>query len=179
MTDFLNEQEFTQLQQDIAAGKARLSIPRSVSRQFFLRVDNKSIKATTGESALGKKLLVWLGTIVAPLLFALCAVIIILEAGVMAALAVPLVGIIWTVLAGFTSETGDWPSATSAVALTLIVYLFAQQAYTLALFFFALSLWLHRMTYILAEYFLSQIVASSFPAYDMLVDHIKLETSDD
>lgn len=179
MTHFLDEAEYRQLQQQIAQGETRISIPRSVARQFFLRVDNKSISSTTNKSALKEKMVVWLGTLTAPLLFCVCAALIIMKAGLGAALAVPLAGVIWTVLAGFTSETGDWHSVTGALAVTLIFYVYAGHMYALALLIFTLSLWIHRMTFIVAEYFLSQIVISSFAAYDMLVDHVQLESRAD
>jgi len=179
MTQFLNEEEHQRLQQQIAEGKTRLTIPRSVARQFFLRVDNKSIKETTNESAIAKKLLIWSGTISAPILFGVCAILLIVETGAFAALAVPLAGVMWTVLAGFTSETGDWPSITIAVAVTGILYALSGDPYSLALVIFTLSLWVHRMTFVVAQRFLTQIVASSFAAYDMLVDHVQLENCAD
>lgn len=176
MNRYLNEEEFSSLQADFAAGNARVVIPRSIARQFFVRVDNDSIKATTNESAIIQKLMIWTGILTAPVLLAVCLLIISVELGWSAAFAVPLIGIFWTVLAGFTSESGAWYEITAALAVAFVVWLAYANNYALALFFFTMSLWVHRMTFILAQHFLEQIITSSFDAYDMLVDHVVVET---
>lgn len=175
MNKYYTREEFQRLQSDIAAGNLRVKIPRSIARQFFFRVDNSSTKATTDESAIIQKLIVWAGVITSPVLFIICAFIIAGDLGWLAAFAIPIVGIFWTVLAGFTSESGYWLDITGALAMTFIIYLVWTDAGTLALFVFTLSLWVHRMTSMIAEYFLVQIVTSSFDAYAMLVDHVTVE----
>ncbi|MBD3648460.1 MAG: hypothetical protein HUJ31_13630 [Pseudomonadales bacterium] len=175
MKKHLTKEEFTNLQPDFATGKAAVVVPRSIARQFFVRVDNKSIKATTGESAIIQKLIVWTGMATAPVLLGVCLLVLIIEMGWSSAFAVPVVGIFWTVLAGFTSDTGPWYEITAALAIAFLVWLVYTNNYALALLFFTLSIWVHRMTFMLAQHFLAQIVARSFDAYDMLIDHVSIE----
>ena len=52
-------------------------------------------------------------------------------------------------------------------------------AYSLSLFLFTLSLWVHRLTYVASQAFLVNIVTDSFSAYDMLAEHVAIETLDD
>ena len=51
--------------------------------------------------------------------------------------------------------------------------------YSVPLFLFTLSLWVHRLTYVAAQAFLINIVTDSFSAYDMLAEHVAIETLDD
>ena len=63
MNKYLNEEQFESLSRRIEAGDASLSIPRGISRQFFTRVSNASIKSTTGHSLMGQKLVIWAGIV--------------------------------------------------------------------------------------------------------------------
>ncbi|MDZ7684844.1 MAG: hypothetical protein U5O39_07395 [Gammaproteobacteria bacterium] len=55
MKRYLTENEFADLRPQLTDGSVRMRVSKSVARQFFLRVDNASIRNTTGESLLLQK----------------------------------------------------------------------------------------------------------------------------
>ncbi|MCZ6501535.1 MAG: hypothetical protein O6945_03365 [Gammaproteobacteria bacterium] len=175
MKKHLTEEEFNEVQARISSGDASITIPRRVARQFFTHISNSSIKNTTLSSALWQKSLTWTGVIGAPILLVACCLLIISSTGWWAAIAVPLVGIFWTILAGLTNEDGGWPSITIALVASIACFFFLSQAFSLPLFLFVSSLWVHRMTYILTQRLLITLVNNFYPAYDMLTDHIELD----
>lgn len=175
MNKHLTEKEFNAVQIRISNGEASVTIPRRVARQFFTHISDASIKTTTMSSALWQKCLTWTGVVSAPILLAACCLSIISSSGWWAAVTVPLTGIFWTVLAGLTNENGEWPSITIALVAAIACFYFLPQIFSIPLFLFVVSLWVHRMTYILAQRFLITLVNNFYPAYDMLSEHIELD----
>lgn len=174
MTQFLSEQDYQQLQPRITDGSVRLSIQRKVAREFFLRVANQSVVAISGQSVLLKKLLIWLGVILAPLMFIAAAAFIIMEFAWMATLAVPLLGIFWAVIAGFTGEKGGFWLGSLAIAAVICLAYIMPREFAIPIMLTALSLWLHRLTYLLAQRWLQNLAGKSFGAFDMLIEHVEV-----
>lgn len=177
MNKFRTAEEFEELQALIKAGRASIEISRSISRQFFMRVSNASVKSTTGHSVILQKILVWSCQGMALLLLLLCGVIIANSFGWWATIGIPIVGTFWAILAGLTNEDGDWLSITIILMAAVGSFSLIPVSYWLPLIIFVLSLWLHRMTYILAQNLLIPILVNSYDAYDMLVDNIELRES--
>lgn len=175
MKKYLTEEEFKQVQEHLIAGDASLTISRSISRQFYMRVSNSAVKSATGHSTMTQKVMVWSVQTSALLALVVCCGLIIDSFGWWAAFAVPLTGAFWAILAGFTNEDGGWPSITIILAASLASSLFIIQMYSIPLIFFVFSLWLHRMTYILAQKFLITLVVNSYATYDMLAENIDIQ----
>ena len=174
MSKYLTEEQFKAIQAHIRAGDASLTISRGIARRFFMRVSNASIKSSTGNSALLQKTLVWTIQACALLCLLICGAIMIDSFGWWAALAVPVAGASWAILAGLTNEDGEWLSITILLAASIASYSFITPTYSLPLIFFVFSLWLHRMTYILAQKLLISIVEDSYAAYDMLAENVEI-----
>ena len=175
MQKHLTEEEFARVRTRIISGQASICIPRRVARQFFTHTSNSSIKNTTDSSAHWQKSLVWMGVSAAPILLLVCGLVVIDSSGWWAAVTVPTIGIFWTILAGLTAEDGDWPSVTIALGLAIACYFLLPPTYSVPLLLFVSSLWIHRMTYILAQELLISLVSDSYPAWEMLTDHIDLD----
>lgn len=175
MKRYLTESEHEELRRSLERGDATLSVPRSVARQFFLRVDNASIVETTGESMVLQKSLIWLGIIGHATLFIASLVSIGYYFGWMATVGIPLVGIFWTILAGLTGDKGSMLHGSIGLAAAVLLAVLIPIGYAVPLILFATSLWLHRSCYMLAQYWVTSLVVRSFPAYDMLVEHIDVE----
>ena len=92
-----------------------------------------------------------------------------------AALTVPVAGASWAILAGLTNEDGQWLSITVLLAASIASYLFISPTYSIPLMLFVFSLWLHRMTYILAQKLLIAIIEDSYDAYDMLAENVEIQ----
>ncbi len=179
MSGHLSAEQFADAQANIAKGSATLTIPRATASQFFTRVSNQDIKGKTGQAVLGKKLVIWTGIILSPALLLACFTNIGFSFGWAACLAIPMIGIFWTIFAGYTSEHGSWLSLFVILVITAANMTMMESAYSLSLFLFTLSLWVHRLTYVAAQAFLKNIVADSFSAYDMLAEHVVIETLDE
>jgi hypothetical protein len=175
MSKYLTEEEFKGVQAHIKVGDASLTISRSIARRFFMRVSNASIRSNTGNSALLQKTLVWLSQACALFCLLTCGGMMIDFFGWWAALAVPVAGASWAILAGLTNEDGEWLSITILLAASMISYSMVASTYSMPLIFFVFSLWLHRMTYILAQKLLIDIVEDSYAAYDMLAENIEIQ----
>jgi hypothetical protein len=78
------------------------------------------------------------------------------------------------VLAGLTNENGDWPSVTAALFAASFSDYILPEIFSLPLFLLVFSLWIHRMSFILAQIFLVKLVANSYAAYDMLAEHVDI-----
>lgn len=174
MNKYLSADEYKVIQTHLAAGDACLTISRSISRQFFMRVSNASIMSNTGNSALPQKILVWACQACALLSLVICCGLIIDSFGWWAALAVPVCGASWAILAGFTNVNGGWRGITASLVGAIVSYSFLTEAYSLPLILFVFSLWAHRMTYILAQILLIAIVKKSYAAYDMLIENVEI-----
>ncbi|MCB1647164.1 MAG: hypothetical protein KDI36_17010 [Pseudomonadales bacterium] len=175
MSEFLTETEFLELQPELQAGKARLCIPRSISRDFFIRVSNSSVENTTGHSLRLKKFVIWTGVAIPPLMFIACAAHVINEFAWTATLLIPLLGIFWTIVTGLTGDRGNFLAGTVAMLLAVGIASLLPQAYAVILLLISLSLWLHRCVFFLAQHWLVQLLAQSYPAFDMLVEHIEIQ----
>lgn len=178
MAALLSESEFADLRGKIADGRASVTATRSLARQFFTHVGNRNVVDVTGQSVLGRKLIVLSLLFVSLLLILGCLGLIIREFGWVALFAVPLTGTFWTVLAGFTTELGSWLSSTLLLITVLVVSYFLPVVYILPVVLFTLSLYLYRIGHILAQSFLLQLVTSSYDAYDMLAEHLTVTESD-
>jgi|TARA_B110000240_G_C13389161_1_gene405999 hypothetical protein len=179
MSDYLSVEQFADAQANIAQGSATLTVPRATARQFFTRVSNRDIKGKTGQTVWGKKLVIWTGIILSPILLLSCFTNVGFAFGWAACLAIPMIGIFWTIFAGYTNEHGSWQSLLVILVITAANMAMMEPAYSLSLFLFTLSLWVHRLTYVAAQAFLVNIVTDSFSAYDMLAEHVVIETLDD
>lgn len=177
MKFYLTEAEFDGLRERVSEGQSTMTISPSLARQFFLRVSNRSIVETTGESLVWQKLAIWTGAVVAPVLLGLCVLSIIYYFEWFATLGVPLVGMFWTVIAGLTGHRGSWKHTLVGLAVGLVLAAALENAYRIPLIFFVLSLAVHRTNYQLAGLWLTKLINRSFGAYDMLVEHIHVEDS--
>lgn len=175
MRRYLTREQFDGMQARLDSGRASLTVSRRVSRQFFTRVSNASIRATTGRSVLWQKCAIWAGLIASLALLVWCMAAVIYYFGWFAAVAVPIVGIFWTVIAGLTGDKGSCWYSNAGLVVGLGLALMMVPAYAIPLALFTLSLWIHRTTYWIAQIWLTALVTTSFGAYDMLVEHIDLE----
>jgi hypothetical protein len=171
---YLDEVQYQQMQPKLMSGQARVKVDRRVARQVFTHVSNQSIMETTGHSMLAKKAVILSGLILPVVLFAGCLVAIIYYFGWYSAIAVPLVGVFWTVIAGLTADKGGWVHSVTGLALGLGIAVLATANFGIPIALFSVSLWLQRMTYLLAEIWVTQLVTQSYGAYDMLVEHLYL-----
>jgi len=175
MKKYLTEDEYLSFQQRLARGEARLTIARRVARQFFTHVENASIRSITGRSMALQKLVIRVGIALPYVLLLLCIGAIIMYFGWFAALGVPLAGMFWTVIAGLTGDKGTWAHGTVGLVVGLGLAAVIDVIYAIPVTLCVISLWLHRMTYILAQLWITRLVSNSFAAYDMLVEHIDIE----
>ena len=174
MQHFINETEFNALQPKLLAGTAQLSVPRVVARDFYLRVPNASIRATAGQSALGAKIVIWVGTTGAILVMLLCAAVIIWHFAWSATLIVPLTGIFWTLVAGLTGDQGTFMFGTLALLAAGALASLLPTGFAEPLLLLAFSLWIHRGVYLFAQLRLIKLVSSSFAAFDMFIEHLEV-----
>jgi hypothetical protein len=179
MTTHLSADEFAGLQQEFREGRSAISIPRAVARRFFTHVAASAIRTTTGQGTLLQKAAIWTGLLLSPLMLGTCCLLVAWEFGWLATLAIPVIGIFWTIFAGYTSNIGRWQPATVLLAVAVASLYVMPPDLSRPLLLFILSLWIHRVTYILAEQWLIRLVEKSFSAYEMLEEHISIiETTD-
>ena len=178
MTQYLSEPEFLELQTRLAQNEASLTIGRRIARQVFTRVSNSEITSTFGRSQLWKKAIIWTTVIGPILLFVLCLGALIPPFGWMAAIAVPLVGIFWTVLIGYMSDKGTLPYNTAGLAVALLLVAFVPQEYGWPVALLAVSVWINHLGYVLAQHWVEAMARDSFKVYDMLVEHIAIKDAD-
>ncbi len=172
MTTHLSADEFAGLQQEFREGRSAISIPRAVARRFFTHVAASAIRTTTGQGAFLKKTVIWAGLLFSPLVLGACCLLVAWEFEWIATLVIPIIGIFWTIFAGYTSNIGRWQPATLLVAAAVANLYVMPPDLSRPLLLFILSLWIHRITYILAEHWLTGLVEKSFSAYEMLEEHI-------
>lgn len=178
MTKYLTEEQFEGVQMRLDARRASLNVPRRVSRQFFTRVPNASIRAVAGRSLAWQKAVIRAGAIATFALLAGCLASVIHYFGWFAAVGAPMVGIFWTIIAGLTGDKGSWWYGAAGLIAGLTLAVFLDRAYAVPLVLFSLSIWIHRGTYHLAQIWLIGLVSSSFAAFNMLVEHIDLEDAE-
>ena len=175
MKKYLSKEQFDQVRRRIEAGDASLTIPRRVARQFFTHVNNASIKSIAGRSLLGQKFAIWAGVFAAPALLVVCIWALVLYFDWFAALAAPLAGTFWTIIAGLTGDKGEWWYGAVGLAAGLALAAILEEAYAVPVALMVVSLFVHRVTYRVAQVWLIDLVSTSYGAYDMLVEHIDLD----
>ena len=124
---------------------------------------------------MGQKLVIWAGIVVSAALLVVCCAEVIFYFGWFAAFGVPLVGMFWTVIAGLTGDQGTWLHGAIGLVVGLALAAILESAYGIPLALFVISLWLHRTNYGLAQRWLTQLISSSYGAFDMLVEHIEID----
>ena len=174
---YLTPEQHATLVDELIDGNVEISIPRSMARQFYTMTPMAEIKSKTGQSELLAKLVVWFGLVVTPLLFTVCALLIIYYYGWWAACNIPLAGILWSVVAGFLNPTGSWVSMTVALVVFIVVAVtnLIDPSVILPVLLWTASLWVNRMTYHGAGFFLTRLVVTSQPAFELLEEHITVK----
>ncbi|MFT5099492.1 MAG: hypothetical protein ACJAX5_003501 [Patiriisocius sp.] len=177
MTEYINESGFHQLKDDIRLGSVSVGIPRQVARQFFLRIHPQEVKQTTGKSIVVKKALIWLMNILSPVIFVLTLALVIIEYGAWeATLIVPIAGTCWTVIYGLTSDKGGWLIGTVPLVICSVPIITGSMNFLDPMFLFVLSIWLQRTSFLVSTSWLLDLVMSSFPAFEMLEQHLSIES---
>ncbi|MDA0978463.1 MAG: hypothetical protein O3B72_07895 [Proteobacteria bacterium] len=172
MTTPLNRSDYDALLDDLQADRAQLQISRNVARRFFTHVSPGNIHSVTGQYVVIQHLLVIASLVAGVLCAAASLLVVYLEFDTMAFLAVPLTGILWTVIAGFSNELGGTWDTLSMYLVSLVLIWFLPTGYILPVFFFVTGLLLYRAAHLLAAYFLKKLVIGSFEAFEMLEQHI-------
>ncbi len=174
MTNYLTESEHDILRAQISAGDASIQISKEVARQFFTHVSNSSVQSTLGESITFKKLVIYAGIFlpIALLVATLGAILYLFGWG--AAIGIPLTGAFWTIVAGLAGARGSWVHDAVGLAAGMGIAVVIPPEYSIPLAMFTTSLIMYRLNYLLAQVWLERLVARSFVAYDMLVEHIKV-----
>ncbi len=175
MNKYLTPEQFEALRPALESGSTRLFISKSIARQFLMRVSNDSIVEETGSSMFLQKALIWAGVILSILGILVALGLLVLQLGWSAAIAVPLVGIFWTVVAGFSSDLGTWVHTALAALLVAVAAFLTPGHIAVPVLLVGGSLVIVRITYSLAQVFAIRLVGRSFAAYDMLVPHITIE----
>ena len=172
---FITQAEFDKLMNDRRNGTTTLTISRIVARQFFTHIGRGSIEAVTGQSVSAKKTYIWFTVIVAPLLFLSSMGVIYMQYGATyASLLVPASAIFWVIIFGLTSNHGGWAVGNVPLFLSLVLLVANQVSFALPLMLLTLSIWLQRSAYLLSAVWLQNIVASSYAAYEVLLEHIEI-----
>jgi len=180
MNEFIPEEEFALLMKDRRAGNTTLIIPSIVARRFFTHIGRDAVLETTGKSITLKKTLILACAVLAPLLFLCFTVSIYLAYGSSyASFIIPVAGICWVIIFGLTSNHGGWAVGTVPLVLSGILLATTNTSYGLPLTLLILSIWLQRSTYLLSAFWLENIVAHSYAAYEILVEHIEITTITD
>ncbi len=175
MAGYLTPEQYQDLLKEIEQGQSSLSVSRNLARQFFFNVGNRNIRDLTGVSMRGRKTTVVALLFLALGLAALCLGLVVREFGWWATIGVPMVGIFWTVLAGFSTEMGGYLSNLLWLVGSALAAYFLPQEFSLTLVTFALSMFTYQMAHLIAETFLLQLIHTSYDAYDMLCEQIELE----
>ncbi len=174
MAECLTKDAYKILQPDLSTGVARLFVTRSLARQFFIKVTHRSVMALTGESIFGQKLQVLALLATALILITSCLVLVTKEFGWAAILAAPLIGIFWTIIVGFTTESGSMLLSTLLFILCLLLTYFLPVAYAWLFGNFVASIYCYRVSHIIAQNSLITLISSSYDAYNMLDEQIKV-----
>jgi hypothetical protein len=172
MATYIEEHEFESLQQQVANGTVTLTVPREVARQFFTRVSNASIRVTTGQSLLFHQFIVWGLIAGSGMMLIACLAAVIYYFGWGATIAAPLTGIFWTVIVGLTGCRGTWVHGVIGLIVGLGLAAVIPIEFGVPVALFTVSVCLHRMSFFLAEIWVTRLVKESWHAYDMLVEHI-------
>jgi len=174
MAEYFTKEEYKVLQTDLSSGSARVHVTRSMARQFFINVTNRNVRNLTGASVLGQKLLVLALLATALVLIITCLVLTALEFGSAAMIAIPLIGIFWTVIVGLTTDSGSMLLSTLLLIPCLLLAYYLPDEYVWLFGNFIASIYCYRVAHMLAQNFLVSLVSSSYEAYDMLDEQIVL-----
>ena len=175
MAELHSRDEHDALRKEVEADRARISISRSLSRRFYTRVSHRNVRDLTGRSQrLHKSIVIFLIGISLTLIL-ISLILIGRNFGYATVVAIPLTGIFWTILAGFTTEHGTlrFTSALAVVGVTLLQLLPPNYSWPASLFI--TSLFIYHTAHILAQLFLLGLLVDSYDAFDMMVDHIEIE----
>jgi hypothetical protein len=174
MAEYLTKEEYKVLQSDLSTGVARLVVTRSLARHFFINVTNRNIKDLTGASVLGEKLQVLALLVTSFILIIACLGLTAKEYGWTAMFAIPLFGIFWTIIVGFTTESGSMLFTTVLFIPCLLLTYFLPGAYGWLFGDFVASIYCYRIAHMIAQKYLITLISSSYDAYDMLSEQIKV-----
>lgn len=174
MAEYLTKDEYEVLQSDLSKGVARLFVTRSLARQFFINITNRNVRNQTGVSVLDKKIQVLALLITAFILITASLVLSAKEFGWAAAFAIPLIGIFWTVIVGFTTESGSLLLSSMLLIPCLLLSYFLPEAYGWIFGNFVASIYCYRTAHIMAQKFLITLISSSYSAYEMLDEQIEV-----
>jgi hypothetical protein len=174
MAEYLTKEEYKVLQSDLSTSAATLFVTRSLARQFFLNVTYRNVRNLTGISVLGAKFQVLASLVTALILIIACLALAVNEFGWGATFAAPLIGIFWTVIVGFTTESGSLLLSTLLFIPCLLLAYYLPETYAGLVGIFVTSVYSYRISHILAQRFLTTLVSSSYDAYNMLEEQIKV-----
>jgi hypothetical protein len=174
MAEYLSKDEYKVLQSDLSVGAATLFVTRSMARQFFINVTHRNVRNLTGVSVVGEKILVLAALTSALILFIACLALAIKEFGWGATFVVPLIGIFWTVIVGFTTDSGSMLVSTLLFVPCLVIAYFLPGGYVWLFGLFVTSVYSYRIAHIIAQNFLITLLSSSYAAYNMLEEQIKI-----
>ncbi len=174
MEKYLNQEEYAALQQRLRDGQANVDISRSIAWQFFVRVPSRSIQDATGRSLRLKKSVMLGSILIIGGILLVSLGLIIGNFGWGAALGVPLAGIFWTVVAGFTPDRGNQVQGGAIFLFVMVIAWLVPSDYGLPLALLATSLMIQRLSHVLAQFWVIELVSESFSAYDMMVEHINI-----
>ena len=168
----LSQEEHAALQAEVTAGDATINISGTTARRFFLRVSSREVHETVGHGTAFQRSIVWAGTLLGPALLIACCAVIALTSGFWAAVGIPLIGMFWAVLAGLNNEDGDWQVVTVALIVGIGIFAWSPGGYTGPLLLFIASIWIHRITFLVARAFLLKLVMRSHATWEELGDHL-------
>ncbi len=175
MAELLSSDEHNALRQEVETGRARIVITRGLARRFYTRVGHRNVRDLTGQSQWHHRSIV-IGLLGISLTLILIGLILLgMHLGFGAVVAIPLTGIFWTILAGFTTEHGDLRLTSLLTIIVLVPCQLLPQTYVWTASLFITSLFIYHTTHIVAQAFLCQLLVESYEAFDMLADHIEIE----
>ena len=77
---------------------------------------------------------------------------------------------------GVTSAQGGWMIGTIPLAIVAIPIVTGSATLTDPIFLFVLSIWLQRASFLMSAHWLMNIIMSHFEAFEMMEEHLQLET---
>ena len=174
MNTHLSRQSYAELQRQVIGGTAHVIVAPAIARRFFTHTSLAEIQRLVEPPVRWQKSIILAGRIIAPLIFVGCLLTVARQTGLLALLLIPLISILWTIIAGLSNPEGTWPAATAGLGATFLLMPFLSLTLGATLVTFSTSLWLHRMTYRLAPRLLIDIVISSYDAFDELTPHLSV-----
>ena len=90
-------------------------------------------------------------------------------------MAIPAVGIFWSILTVLTSDKGSQWIGHAGLIVSFMPFTFLSLSYAYPIALLGTSIWLHRCIYSISQYWLEKLVTGSYDAFDMMVEHIEIE----